>query len=267
MKNMQCSFWYFLMMVLFFLLTGCQKDKLPEVKNSKHYELSSTNTKSRYNIFIAYPENYQSDKFYNVIYMLDGDDYFEEAANALRKTSHNNIVLVGVGYNSKNKRGRDYSYPNDADFKGSSGGAKKFLKFLTEELTPFLTNQIGLQHQESILYGHSLGGYFALYTMFQQSQNHFFDAFIAVSPNLMWADAYLFKLEESYFQTTNILPKKLYLSVGDLEGVSQNLFYQAFYRKLEDREYAQFDFYAERLSNTTHRNTPIRAFKNFLDNI
>ncbi|MBQ0740652.1 prolyl oligopeptidase family serine peptidase, partial [Aquimarina celericrescens] len=89
----------------------------------------------------------------------------------------------------------DYSYPKDPDFPHPSGGGKKFIDFMNKELIPYIEGELKIIPVDRTLYGHSLGGYLALYTLFQQEQPNLFKNVIAASPNLMWYNSYLFYLE------------------------------------------------------------------------
>ena len=204
-----------------------------------------------------YPEAYDSSSSYRTIYLLDGDDYFKEMADVIVESNRGDIILIGIGYTGKSRRGMDYSYPKDIDFPSESGGAKEFINFINHELIPSVEDELGIESHDKSLFGHSLGGYFALYMLFQQEQVNPFNNMIAASSNLMWNNAYLFDLEEEYFDSHDSLNKSLYITVGDLEGASINLFYEAFKEKIIARSYNGLTFNQDRFKNTSHRNSPI----------
>ncbi len=242
-------------------LNSCEKDNLSSIKNNHPFAITSVYTNTTYNINILYPQTYDPSNSYHTIYMLDGDDYFKEAADIIAESSREDIILIGVGYANKNRRGRDYSYPKDIDFPGASGGAKRFINFINNELIPHIENELKIGSVDRTLFGHSLGGYLALYMLFQQDQPNPFDNTIAASSNIMWHNAYLFHLEQYYFDTHDSLDKNLYITVGDLEGASINLFHNAFTEKISKRSYTGFILHHERLKNTSHRNSPIVTLK------
>ncbi|UNZ00310.1 alpha/beta hydrolase-fold protein [Zhouia spongiae] len=246
---------------------GCDKEELSARTNNDSFVITSNYTQTKYRINILYPKGYQPSKSYHTIYLLDGDDYFNETANVITAQEKDDYVLIGIGYAGKNKRGTDYSYPWDKDFSGNSGGAKEFIDFINGELIPEIESKLKIMSSDRTLFGHSLGGYFALYILFQQEKNNPFDHIIAASANIMWYNAYLLDLEQKYYDKKKELNKSLYLSVGDLEGASQNLFHDAFVKQLKKRFYIGLDFTGERLRNTSHRNSPIISFKNGLTKI
>ncbi|RFC53536.1 alpha/beta hydrolase [Brumimicrobium aurantiacum] len=238
-------------------LNSCKKDL--SLSQEEYYEFSilSEETHDSYDINVLFPEDYDEQKKYHSIYMLDGDEYFYEAASMIKENKYQNIVLIAIGYTNKNERGRDLSYPEDTNISGMSGGGKNFTKFLNNELIPYIENSLQLNSIDMTLYGHSLGGFYALYYMLQQEEPRMFDNYISISANFMWSDAYIFELEQLYSDQFNALPAKLFLSVGDLEGAAINTHYQAFLDQLQKHSYFDFELSHQRLNNTSHRNSPI----------
>ena len=62
------------------------------------------------------------------------------------------------------------------------------------------------------LYGHSAGGLFAIYALFEGQGT--FHRFIIGSPSLWWDNRSLFGLEETYFQESQELQGRAFFSVG-----------------------------------------------------
>ena len=246
------------------IMNSCEKEDLSAIKNTQSFNITSNYTNTAYSIYVTYPQDYNPSDSYNTMYILDGDDYFKEASDVIINTNRNDIILIGIGYTNKNKRGTDYSYPKDNDFPNESGGAKVFIQFINKELIPYVEDELNIRSKNKTLFGHSLGGYFALYTLFQQEQTNPFDTIIAASANLMWGNAYLFDLEQKYFETNSALNTKLYVTVGDLEGASINLFFNAFYNTIQERSYSNLKLTQERLKNTSHRNSPITTLEKAL---
>lgn len=262
MKKIIMSSMSFLCLIIGILgLNSCEKENLSSIKNNHPFTITSDYTNTTYSINILYPQAYDPLNNYHTIYMLDGDDYFKEATDIVAESSREDIILIGVGYTDKNRRGIDYSYPEDRDFPGASGGAKEFINFINNELIPHVENELEIESTDRTLFGHSLGGYLALYILFQQDQPNPFDNIIAASSNFMWYNGYLFHLEQHYFDTHDSLNKNLYITVGDLEGASINLFHNAFEKKISGRSYTGLILHHERLKNISHRNSPMITFK------
>ncbi|WP_106794427.1 alpha/beta hydrolase [Aquimarina sp. Aq78] len=260
-KIIQNSIGFLCLIIGILGLNSCEKENLSSIKNNHPFSITSKYTNTTYSINVLYPKTYNPSNSYHTIYMLDGDDYFKEATDIITESSREDIILIGVGYANKNRRGTDYSYPEDSNFSGASGGAKEFINFMNNELIIHVENELEIESVDRTLFGHSLGGYLALYILFQQNQPNPFDNIIAASSNLMWYNAYLFHLEQHYFDTHDSLNKNLYITVGDLEGASINLFFNAFKEKINERSYTGLILHHERLKNVSHRNSPMITFK------
>ncbi|AZJ33305.1 hypothetical protein SAMN05444344_0906 [Tenacibaculum mesophilum] len=253
----------FLSFILFFFMS-CTEEDLPSNIKQQKFTLKSNSTNFKYAIKIGSIEEVDVTKDYHVIYLLDGDDYYNECMQMLSLEKKENTVIVSIGYAGDNERGTDYSYPYDRDFDGDSGGAKKFISFLNSELIPVIEEDYEIKSLTKTIYGHSLGGYFALYVMLQEEQENPFDNAIVVSPNLMWYNSFIFDLEEKAKKLSLLDGKSFYMAMGDLEGVGMNASFKAMVKRLKLNNYNDFNFSYERLENISHRNSPIIGFKNGL---
>jgi len=249
MKNTFYQSSYIIILILF--LFGCQKEEMLNIENSESYSINSSYTNNEYN---------DSSLTYQTIYLLDGDWYFNELSEVIKnKYTNDRIILIGIGYKGVNKRNTDYTFPAD-DFLTNSGGAKNYIQFLNLELIPFIENNLLIQASERSLVGHSIGGYFGQFLLFQQEYVNFFDNIISASPSLWWSNAYILSVEEQYSIVNDSLNINLYSSIGDSEGVTMNTMFNAFNTKIESRDYQDFQSEYERLENMTHNNTPIISF-------
>ncbi|MFT7899213.1 alpha/beta hydrolase-fold protein [Tenacibaculum ascidiaceicola] len=250
----------FLSFILFFF-TSCIEEDLPSNIKQQKFTIKSNSTNFKYAVKIGSLKEVDTAKDYHVIYLLDGDDYYNECMQILSSENKENIIIVSIGYVGDNERGTDYSYPYDRDFDGDSGGAKRFIDFLNSELIPMIEEDYQIMSLTKTIYGHSLGGYFALYIMMQEGQKNPFDNAIAVSPNLMWYNSFIFDLEVEAKELNLLAGKSIYMSMGDIEGVGMNASFDALANQLELSNYNDFNFSYERFENTSHRNSPIQGFK------
>lgn len=248
-----------LLVILIAINSGCQKLEMQNIENSESYLINSYYTGSKYNLQILYPTNYNSSIEYQTIYLLDGDWFFNELAEIVKSKYASDIILIGIGYKNKNKRETDFTYPSD-DYLSNSGGGKKFLQFINNELIPFVENDLSIKSSETTLCGHSLGGYFALYQLLQQNYPSPFNNIVTASPSLFWSEAYIIDLENKYHNSNNSLNIKLFNTMGDLEGVTMNTSFNAFNNKLKSRNYIGLLFNHVRFYNTSHNNNPIKSF-------
>lgn len=173
---------------------------------------------------------------YPVFTLLDGDTLFPVAAMAahamMTRTGENGVtpmLLVGVGYGhdgwlDTDARVEDYTPPvadgsASHDARGRrQGGAGRFLRFLREELQPAMAERFSVNPQRQALFGHSFGGLFALYTLFNQPDA--FQTYIASSPSLWWHDEYILQERDRFVQAQAgrpLLPVRVHLSIGEYE--------------------------------------------------
>lgn len=139
---------------------------------------------------------------YPVLYLLDGDAYFPMAASvaqglAMRASESRatGLLVVGVGYpNGKPMdfaaRAEDYtppseSYDNTGDRTNRKfGGAERFRRFLQNGLKPEIARRFKIHPNHQVLYGHSYGGLFALYMLFNHPAD--FGQYLVASPSVWW---------------------------------------------------------------------------------
>ncbi|MEA2097187.1 MAG: alpha/beta hydrolase-fold protein [Candidatus Cloacimonadota bacterium] len=159
------------------------------------------------------PESYNSgSQKYPVLYLLDGRAHFYHTTSAVNFLSNRGItpqIIVVAVYNVD--RNRDF-LPSHVERIPTSGGAEKFLNFISDELTEYIDNNYRTSNF-SVLMGHSFGGTFATYSLLTKPE--LFDAYIAVSPFLHYDDNYLVK-EAGKTQHSDFKGQKyFYMTIGD----------------------------------------------------
>jgi len=168
------------------LLLGFYAAAQPGIKDS----IYSQTLKEERRLQIQLPKEYKpgSTEKYQVLYLLDGEwnaELFEQVQAWSRQWGFTPpIIMVGVVNvypNNQNQRFRDLT-PTSGGQKGAGGGPK-LLTFLKDELIPYI-NKTYPSNGSNILWGHSLGGLFVLYTLFAEPQA--FDAYIAADPSIWW---------------------------------------------------------------------------------
>jgi len=173
-----------------------------------------------------------------VLYVLDGGAHLPLLASMLRLTNRSgatgNVILVGVGYyapqdfqpavpGQPSPRSVDYSPPPLPPAPGAGAttappwtpDAPAFLRVLREEVIPFVERTYRTT-TERALHGHSLGGLFATYALFEDPD--LFDRYAIMSPYYQWDDGSIFARESAFRARRDGLPKQVYLAVGGLEG-------------------------------------------------
>lgn len=179
-------------------------------------------------ITVGLPFNYQPDTTnYPMVFHTDGDVMFAMGTEILRLMSFepgvSPVITVSVSYGDFgswiNARQRDY-HPSSAAVE--SEGAARFLNVLKNEVTPFLRDRYALAESGHVLYGHSSGGLFAMFTAFQEPA--LFDRVLISSPSLEEELTWTENLVERYDGET--LPK-LFFSVGGEEQKTRPLLDEA----------------------------------------
>ena len=191
----------------------------------------------------AYPA--AADRALPVVYVLDGSGAFGIAAQTARMLQSGPgslppMIVVGIGYKVDRARNalaqhhemrvRDFTPTADTAWLERSraalaeqnvvsdakpGGVAAFLAFIDDELKPFVASHYAVNADDQTLVGMSLGGLFALYTLFQAPRS--FVRYLALSPSLWWDERMLFKREAALAATVKDLPVRLFLSAGALE--------------------------------------------------
>lgn len=137
-------------------------------------------------------------------------------------------IIVGIGFadnegNSRNSLAwhtRDFTPTKDDEWDmaktvGSGGNAKDFMNFINEQLKPFINSTYVVNERDQTLVGHSFGGLFATYVLFNHTDE--FDRYVISSPSLWWDNQISFDFEIEYASNHQDLAKKVYISVGSEE--------------------------------------------------
>lgn len=209
--------------------------------DAEQWELTSKFTGRTYRVYVAKPveKGPPPPGGYPVVYLTDGDFTFQTAADALMMLSAARetrpAIVVAIGYG----RGLDAAiltrftdltpFPPDPAmaatlqaipaFKGAIyGEAEGFYRFMTEELRPQIESAYKTDRSDNILWGHSLGGLFALHVLFNHPDAY--KTYLIGSPSIIWNNRAILKQEGKL--TTELaagrVAPRILLTVGELEG-------------------------------------------------
>jgi predicted alpha/beta superfamily hydrolase len=134
-----------------------------------------------------------------------------------------------------------------------SGDAANFHKFIKDELIPLIEHEYRADPARRILAGHSYGGLFAAYVLFETPD--LFDTLIVGSPTLSYGNRLTFQREEAFAKENKKLAAKVYLFVGEDEEfvaeptVSDTLRFAAI---LESRNYEGFSLVKQIFPTLNH---------------
>jgi len=161
-----------------------------------------------------------------VIYVLDPHTALATLVDFVRNHEQmfGPVMVVGVGYPAESDRSArrmlDLTPPTDPAtlpaFQpggcGPVGGADAFLHYLEDELKPSLRKEFQLDPSRQALFGHSLGGLFALHVLFTRPQC--FDTYVAGSPAVWWGERSLL----NRLPAAGAPGRRLLVTVGSLES-------------------------------------------------
>jgi predicted alpha/beta superfamily hydrolase len=193
-----------------------------------HY-LASEHVGDEFKIFVGHPHAMDA-RPPKVVFMGDPWSDFGTAVGVTRLLNFTGdlppLLIVAVGYRAvtveENEaiRGRDFTPTVDLTRSwtesGMVGGASRFLAFLRDELKPWVRERYGVDPDDSVLFGYSLGGLFATYALLNEPAT--FPRYGIGSPSLYWDNDLMFRQEEEYARTHKDLRAKVFFSVAANEN-------------------------------------------------
>jgi hypothetical protein len=143
-----------------------------------------------------------------IVYLLDGESRFQTTVGIV-EANRSRVILVGIG--NEANRARDYVPPNSCTPNG--GGEGLFLDFIRRELIPFVEASVGGNPTKRALLGHSHGGSFVLYALFNEPPaNRRFSAYLASDASIGCMEATVYGWDAGYAAANIGLPVRLHLS-------------------------------------------------------
>lgn len=174
---------------------------------------------------------------YPVLYLLDAEISFplvRQVALSLQSGFElPPILIVGIDYaggmrEAMVRRTRDYTPTPDPLFvkharrwgggasgDDASGGAAAFLRFVREELKPFIQANYPADPDDATIFGASFGGLFGAYALFHHPDT--FQRYVLSSPSLWWDGRVTFDFETRYAAEHDDLPARVFLAAGGHE--------------------------------------------------
>jgi predicted alpha/beta superfamily hydrolase len=187
----------------------------------------------------TWPFNDRPEKW-PVVYVPDGNWYAAMVAGMIRPAALcggiSDAIVVGIGYpevgsvaeafrESFTRRDADLTPVRDEAEARSmetrhgrptpNGDSAGFLAFLEHELIPLIERDYHADPARRILAGHSYGGLFALYAVFERPG--LFQTLIIGSPTLSYGNRYMFEREAAFATAHTALPAHIYLFAGEYE--------------------------------------------------
>jgi predicted alpha/beta superfamily hydrolase len=201
--------------VSFLGLTAAAQPQETDIILGKSIPMTSKILGRDVNILISVPDGYNaSSAKYPVLYDLNSFLSFTLDCGSAGLLGRNliipNMIVVGVP-------SLDRGYvPTPFEERGENPTATDLsLKFLREELIPFVEKNYRT-NAFRILYGHSVGGLFTMYTLFNEPD--LFTAYLAGSPWFQINNQYWLKNIEKMAKNRNLDGKILFMTVGQDEA-------------------------------------------------
>lgn len=166
-----------------------------------------------YEISVSLPAGEPPEAGFPVLYVLDGNAMFAGFAEARRLQEGEapeigRSIIIGVGYPTTqlydSRRLYDFTpvIPDPpppaqrALVAVPSGGRDQFLRFLVETLRSEVAQRYRTDPERQALFGHSLGGLFALHALYTRPDA--FHAIVAASPSLWWNGQAMLEQERAF---------------------------------------------------------------------
>jgi predicted alpha/beta superfamily hydrolase len=157
-----------------------------------------------------------------VLFVADANGLFGLALDTVRLMQLPALVpamlLVGVGYPTSRTiadtmaiRVRDLTPTTSTPFPGS-GGADAFLRFLRNEVFPWLERDHPACLARSMYFGHSLGGLLGVHALLSDPPT--FDHLILSSPSLWWDHHRVFEHEQERARVRDDLAATVFFGIG-----------------------------------------------------
>lgn len=194
-----------------------------------------------------------------LLLVLDGDDQFEPFAEAAAQLSGEKTIpalhVVGIGYGGsyrspKNRRARDYTPTREPSEPSETGGADAFLRFITRELLPFLSERLGFDQNETALTGHSLGSLFGLYSLVTYDSP--FKRYLISSPSIWWHDRSVLRFVAEARKPAT--PRRAFFSVGLLDTDSMRRDLELLGKQLQAKPLPNVDVVFRSIPDRDHYN-------------
>lgn len=165
-------------------------------------------------MFIAVPP--KTSQKLTALYTLDGNAQFPIAVNAVNP--HKPLpLIVGIGYVSDKayaieERMRDYTFPVEGAEFAKGGKAADFLRFIQQDVKPYIEQHFDINKEKQYFFGHSFGGLFGLYVLFHQPD--LFQHYTLASPSLWWGNGSFLPQHEPWISQK---PSHILITLGSYE--------------------------------------------------
>lgn len=219
--------------------------------------IKASSTGRSYQVSVALPDGYGKQHApYPVLYAADANPEFGTVVETARVFAEiPGLVVVGIGYPNSGQgfawvpRALDLTTTPDPKAPGTNGGAAAFLRFIRNDLVPYIERTYDVS-QDRAWFGHSFGGLFGIYALF--NNDGLFRRFIIGSPSLWQGSPTIKAADQSFAATGKPLSAKVFFSVGLRESSGMVGDLRAFIAMLEQRHYTDLEYEVHYFEDETH---------------
>ncbi len=221
--------------------------------------LKSSLSGDEYKILVALPVGYaDSDIRYPTFYGLDPHLTFAMSSEITRLLAFGEelpqLIHIGIGFSGPDKdiesdQMKNYVPTGHLDEPGS-GGAEDFLRFVREDLFPFIGSEYRVDPEDRCFEGSSLGGLFGLYALLRHPDT--FQRYIIGSPWMEGDDPTALKFETEYATNHSDLPASVFIGAGSLEPefIVKNML--KLEKAFQNRNYPNLNLHTHIFKGETH---------------
>ena len=145
-----------------------------------------------------------------------------------------------------------------AGYTPASGGAPVFLRFLREEVIPFVENNYRASASDRGIFGHSYGGLFVAYTLFNDPE--LFQKYLISSSASWWDGDVVLSYEAIMREQRKQLPARVLATVGTGERPLIKEGWERLRERLDSAGYEGFEFTALAFEGESHVSVPPTAY-------
>ena len=249
------------------------------IDRSEVIDIHSAANGKDYELYIQLPSDYENNptKKYPLLVVTDGYYAFPLLSSinwrmTVRHNEYDEPILVGISYSKGDdinlSRTRDLtpSFAPTETFntkiaQAESGKANLYVKFLGQEVLPYLVKNYRINPSKKIFAGHSFGGLFGTYMLMTQPQ--LFDFYLIGSPSFWYDKKVIFNIEADYAKRHKDLPAKVFMATGAYENgppqpMVEGMF--EFEKILKTRHYPSLSIKAIKLVDEGH----LSGYPNFI---
>ena len=150
---------------------------------------------------------------YPVIYLLDGDENFNDIVSMTEFMSNAGIcppmIVVGILHQS---RMAELTFGTDKETPGVVGNGEKFILYLEKELMPYIESNYPTASYK-IFIGHSVGGLAVVNTLIHHQ--NLFNAYISLDAALWWNNQQIVKDAKVILANNNYKGKTLFMALAN----------------------------------------------------